>query len=156
MEAIQRPEVKFVDKSEKFHFKKKDYKQYAHVYSARLRILGDLLKKKAQEKWGAKHPIKQLADLREENQEVCVIIGTLYKHQVLRPSILREVAEETSMLQEVHRSNYVDKNDKLILEDDLQRIRLLGKIDVHEVVTGIVCAVLGKIRVRQEFYGKQN
>jgi hypothetical protein len=29
------------------------------------------------------------------------------------------------------------------LEDELQRIRLTGNLDVHLVVTGVVCAVLG-------------
>lgn len=44
------------------------------------------------------------------------------------------------------RSNYNDENDVLILEDELQRIRLEGKINVPEMVTGIVAAVLGKLK----------
>lgn len=42
------------------------------------------------------------------------------------------------------RQNYTDDNDKLILEDELQRIRLIGKFHIHSIVTGVVCAVLGK------------
>lgn len=85
-----------------------------------------------------------MADLREDNPEKCVLIGTLFKHQPLKPSILREISEETQLTPQPARDNYVDDSDKLILEDELQRIRLLGKIDVHTIVTGVVCAVLGK------------
>jgi len=41
------------------------------------------------------------------------------------------------------RTHFVDDSDELILEDELQRIRLIGNLDVHLVVTGVVCAVLG-------------
>lgn len=41
------------------------------------------------------------------------------------------------------RTHFVDDSDQLILEDELQRIRLIGNLDVHSVVTGVVCAVLG-------------
>ena len=51
------------------------------------------------------------------------------------------------MAPQPHLNNFVDEGDKLILEDELQRIRLFGKIDVHRVVTGIVCAVLGKFSI---------
>lgn len=85
-----------------------------------------------------------MADLREDNPEKCVLIGTLFKHQPLKPSILREISEETQLAPQPARDNYVDDTDKLILEDELQRIRLLGKMDVHTIVTGVVCAVLGK------------
>lgn len=41
------------------------------------------------------------------------------------------------------RTRFFDDSDQLILEDELQRIRLIGNLDVHLVVTGVVCAVLG-------------
>jgi len=41
------------------------------------------------------------------------------------------------------RTRFFDDSDQLILEDELQRIRLVGNLDVHLVVTGVVCAVLG-------------
>lgn len=88
-----------------------------------------------------------MADLREDNPETCVLIGTLLKHQSLRPSILRDISEETQLAPQPVRENFVDDADKLILEDELQRIRLLGKMDVHTMVTGIVCAILGMFYV---------
>lgn len=155
-ESVERKTIPYKNTSEVFHHHKKDYKQYAHVYSARLQILGSLLKDKAIKKWGTSHPIKQLFELREENQETCIIIGTLFKHQVLQPSILKEVADEDQLIEQPLRSNYVDEGDKLILEDDLQRIRLLGKIETHEVVTGVVCAVRGKFFFSRNFNGNNS
>lgn len=45
------------------------------------------------------------------------------------------------------RTHFVHDSDTLVLEDELQRIKLVGDcIDVHQVVTGVVCAVLGNIK----------
>lgn len=88
-----------------------------------------------------------MADLREDIPETCVLIGTLFKHQSLKPSILRDISEVTQLAPQPVRENFVDDADKLILEDELQRIRLLGKMDVHTMVTGIVCAILGMFYV---------
>lgn len=41
------------------------------------------------------------------------------------------------------RTHFVCDTDKLIMEDELQRIVLLSSLDVNLVVTGVVCAVLG-------------
>lgn len=46
------------------------------------------------------------------------------------------------------RTHYTEEKDLLILEDDLQRIRLMGKIDVHSLSTGVVSAVLGELSLR--------
>lgn len=40
-------------------------------------------------------------------------------------------------------SNYVSEQDQLILEDELQRIRLVGNFNIKKLVTGVVVAVLG-------------
>lgn len=164
----------YCDTSDRFRFKgPNDYsKQFAHIYASRLAQMRKLLTVIVQEKWGKstnfnrkfinrvfyltrlyiwligkKYPLKRMADLREDNPEKCILIGTLFKHQPLKPSILRELSEETQLAPQPARDNYVDDTDKLILEDELQRIRLLGKIDVHTIVTGVVCAVLGKAQL---------
>lgn len=56
---------------------------------------------------------------------------------------MKELSEETQLVPQPARFNFADDADQLILEDELQRIRLFGKLDVHRMVTGVVCAVLG-------------
>lgn len=82
--------------------------------------------------------------MREDNPEKCVLIGTSFVHQKLKPSILKEISEEAQMAPQPIRDNFADDSDVLVLEDEVQRIQLLGEITVHNFVTGIVFAVLGK------------
>lgn len=96
---------------------------------------------------GNQYSIKKMADLREENPEKCVIIGTTFVYQKLKPSILREISEETQLEPQPIRQNFADESDTLILEDEVQRIQLLGDFPVSKYVTGIVMAVLGKILI---------
>lgn len=94
---------------------------------------------------GTKYPFKKISELNEDNPETCIIIGTFFKDQVLKPSILKEISEDNQLVPLPPRSNYNDENDVLILEDELQRIRLEGKINVPEMITGVVAAVLGEL-----------
>ncbi|XP_037928858.1 DNA polymerase delta subunit 2 [Teleopsis dalmanni] len=132
--------------SNKFVIKPFDYqKQYSHLYAHRLAEMTALLSARAMEKWGADNTVKKLCDLREEQDETCIVIGTIYKHQAHKPSILREISEENQLAPQPPREYYADPDDKLILEDELQRVKLVGKIDTRIMATGVVCAVLGNI-----------
>ena len=42
------------------------------------------------------------------------------------------------------RTKYVGVNDKLILEDEVQRITLTGNLPSRDLVTGVVVALLGR------------
>lgn len=42
------------------------------------------------------------------------------------------------------RTKYVDESDKLYLEDELQRIILMGDLDVQTSVTGIITMIYNK------------
>ncbi|XP_058123972.1 DNA polymerase delta subunit 2 isoform X1 [Anopheles ziemanni] len=142
--SFERLKVPYQNTSDSFHFHAKDFsKQFAFIYASRLDEMLNLLEDRVQQKWGNDIPIKRLADLREECPQKCVIIGTLFKHQELKPSILKEISEENQLAPQPPRSHYTNDTDILILEDALQRIRLVGNIDVHSVVTGVVCAVMG-------------
>lgn len=75
----------YQDNMERFRFERhNDYsKQFAHIYASRLEQMRNLLTERVKAKWEDKYPLKKMFELREENPEKCVIIGTLYKHQVL-------------------------------------------------------------------------
>ncbi|XP_075166163.1 DNA polymerase delta subunit 2 [Haematobia irritans] len=137
---------KYENYSHKFLVKSFDYqRQFFHLYSHRLAEMTGFMAKRAEEHWGKKVPIKKLCDLREENEEECIIIGTIYKHQAHKPSILKEISEENQLAPQPPRQHYSDPEDKVILEDELQRVRLHGNVKCEELATGIVCAAMGLI-----------
>ncbi|XP_053606441.1 DNA polymerase delta subunit 2 [Plodia interpunctella] len=134
----------YTDYSQRFYRVSRDFsKQYAHIYSARLNTFRTILEPVIREKWQQDYKILKLCQLRDKNTP-CVIIGTLFKFQQLKPSILKELSDELEIIPQPTRTHFVHESDSLVLEDELQRIKLVGdSIDVHQVVTGVVCAVLG-------------
>ncbi|XP_068618471.1 DNA polymerase delta subunit 2 isoform X2 [Battus philenor] len=132
---IDRQTLTYTDCSKKFYQVSRDYsKQYAHIYSARLNTFRDILEPIIKHKWSNKYKVLKLCELREKNT-LCVIIGTLFKLQQLKPSILKELSDQLEI---------IPQPASIVLEDELQRIKLTSNcIDVHEVVTGVVVAILG-------------
>lgn len=141
---IERHEVDYTECSERFRKVSRDFsKQYAHIYAARLGTFRNILDKIVHKKWSNKYKTLKLCDLREKGVQ-CVIIGTLFKNQQLKPSILKELSDRLEIIPQPSRTHFVHESDSLVLEDELQRIKLVGAcIDVHQVVTGVVCAILG-------------
>lgn len=85
-----------------------------------------------------------MTELEDFDGQTCVIIGTLYKHQQWKPSILRELSEDHQLTVPPPRPDYCSEKDQVFLEDEMLRIKLIGDVvDIDSVVTGIVCAVLG-------------
>lgn len=119
-------------------------RQYAHIYAARLLEMRPLLSERAQQKWGSDVSIRKLCDLQTGEQ--CCIVGTLFKRMELQPSILKEISEEHNLLPQPARAKYISDTDELILEDELQRIKLEGKIDRDRCFTGSVIAIYGAER----------
>jgi DNA polymerase delta subunit OB-fold domain len=86
-------------------------------------------------------PVKKLSDL-VENQD-CLIIGTLYKEMELKPSILKEFSEDNEIPIQPVLPRYASEHDTLLLEEESQRIVLIGDIDIHQIVTGVTAALFG-------------
>ena len=147
-------ESTYRNQSERFYIKEKNYtRQYAPLYANRLVEMREEVKKTALKKWSNKtneYKLKSLVDI--ETNEKCIIIGTLYKEMDQKPNILKELSEETISIFQPIKERYTDPSDHLILEDELQRIVLIGNISISEMCTGFVIAVLGYEDEESKFY----
>lgn len=113
----------YEDLSGRFRLRLRSYdRQFSNIYAVRISEARRRTEKIAQMKWGkwyllrfgfrypscmrshlAKQyflliplgkPVHKLTDLNGMRGEKCVIMGTLYKHQELKPSILQEVSKQ--------------------------------------------------------------
>lgn len=130
--------------SDVFSKQNTDYKkQYSSIYLIRLKQMEGFLNERIKRKWNNKYPICQLHKLTETNYDKCVVIGTLFKDQKLKPSVLKQLAESNQLVAPPIVTHFSDDSDVLYMEDELQRYKLLGNISAAHIVTGITCALLG-------------
>ncbi|XP_055931815.1 DNA polymerase delta subunit 2-like [Argiope bruennichi] len=125
-------------------------RQYAPYYEARLKTASVLLQREISKKWGQEISVKKLCDVT--GSERCIVIGTIFKHMELHPSILKEICEEYNLIPQPITEEYTNEDDFLMLEDDLQRVVLCGNIDPQTHVTGINIAVLGYTEENGKFF----
>ncbi|GAV63959.1 DNA_pol_E_B domain-containing protein [Cephalotus follicularis] len=141
---LQRKQATYQSLDESFMIQKEVYKgqQYSHIYFARLHFMRTLLYSLVPN-WKPHLPVCTILGL-EEGKE-CIIVGTLFKHMKLKPSILDEYSKERSVTSLVKPHNFVHIDDCLILEDESGRVKLTGTLlSPSAYVTGIVAAVHGK------------
>lgn len=79
--------------------------------------------------------VRKILEIQEDAE--CVVLGTVYKEQRLRPSILDEYTKGRGGRGVVGLSNFCSDDDVAILEDEGSRVRLGGgNLPVSQVVTG--------------------
>ena len=77
-------------------------RQFYHVYRSRLEKLRPRVEAAARQKFGANVKIQSLCDLSNDednatsNKKV-LVVGTLFKHQELKPNILKEISEDNEI-----------------------------------------------------------
>ncbi|KAL7289107.1 hypothetical protein TKK_0017055 [Trichogramma kaykai] len=146
MEQYERKTAEFEDFA-RFHIQSRSFlRQFCGIYKARLATLKPKALKRAIVKWG-KCKVLQIVDLTKEEYEgvQCAIFGTLYKHQELKPSVLKTISEELQAVPQPPRLNFCSPKDSVYLEDDVSRIKLFGGLEPDTLVTGLVCGVLGHV-----------
>ena len=86
-------------------------RQFYHLYRSRLERLKPRVEEAARQRFGENVRIRSLCDLgndeesEEPNQDKRVlVVGTTFKHQELKPNILREISEDNEIqVQPIHR-----------------------------------------------------
>lgn len=127
-ENTERLSLNYENLSEKWSRATPNYnKQYCNIYLTRLKEMTALLETNIEKKWGKKYPICKLHKLSEENYTKCVVIGTIFKNQRLKPSILKQLAESNQLVPQPIVTHFTDKSDELFIEDELQRYLIVSK-----------------------------
>lgn len=148
---LQRKQSLYQSLDESFGIQKEVYRgqQYSQIYFARLHLMRTLLYSLLPN-WKPHLPVCTVLGL-EEGQE-CIIVGTLYKHMKLKPSILDEYSKERSASPLVQRDNFTHADDNLVLEDESGRVKLSGCLLLPSTyVTGNIIALHGKETSAGEF-----
>lgn len=113
--------------SSRFSRKTDDYNnQFYKIYNIRLDQMNKYILEAIKTKWGDKYRICKLYKLAEENDDICVVIGTLFKDQKLKPSVLKQLAESNQLMPQPILAHCTDESDVLYIEDELQRFQLEG------------------------------
>ncbi|KAJ0984786.1 hypothetical protein J5N97_003142 [Dioscorea zingiberensis] len=141
---VERKQALYRCLDERFVIRGERYRgqQYSQIYFTRLHHMRNILRPLVPN-WKPHLPVQTVLGL-EEGKE-CIVVGTIYKHMKLKPSILDEYSKERSTVPLVEPHNFMHHDDHLILEDESGRVKLTGNfLAPSTFVTGIVLAVHGK------------
>lgn len=87
-----------------------------------------MLQERIAKKWGTQYPVMELHKVPENDFEKCVIVGTLFKDQKLKPSLLRQMMEAKQMQPHSIPTHFTDESDQLFIENEKQRYQLVGML----------------------------
>ncbi|KAK6941918.1 DNA polymerase delta subunit, OB-fold domain [Dillenia turbinata] len=145
---LQRKRALYDSLDEKFEIQKETYRgqQYSQIYFARLHHMRTLLYSLLPN-WIPHPPVCTVLGLEEAKE--CIIVGTLYKHMKLKPTILDEYSKERSVVPLVKPHNFMQPDDHLVLEDESGRVKLGGTVILPSkyVRRRQICCFVSGIRV---------
>nr|GLL24625.1 DNA polymerase delta small subunit [Ipomoea trifida] len=148
---LQRKQSLYKSLDESFQIHKLMYRgqQYSQIYFARLHLMRTLLYSLLPN-WKPHLPVCTVLGLKEGKE--CIIVGTLYKHMKLKPSVLDEYSKGRSATALAESHNFVHSDDYLVLEDESGRVKLSGSLLLPSTyVTGLVVALHGKETTAGDF-----
>ncbi|NWS78858.1 DPOD2 polymerase, partial [Crotophaga sulcirostris] len=123
------PVAAYADRSQPFLLGQRSFaRQYAHIYAARLLQMRPHLQHRARRRWGESLP--GVGGRWEWHPD---LVGTCWKR--LR-GLLGSERKVHNLVPQPPLPKYIHPSDELILEDELQRIKLEGTIEVQRLVTG--------------------
>ena len=125
----------------RFSLANKMHGQYFQLYYSRFRALAPRVREACTEAFGPGVPQRTVLELVEG--ERCVVIGTLYKDMRLKPIILDEYVKDYDKSAVKTLEKYTRDDDRLELEDESARLKLVN-IDAAPFVTGVVVGCVGK------------
>uniref|UniRef100_A0A0R3S4D4 DNA polymerase delta small subunit n=1 Tax=Elaeophora elaphi TaxID=1147741 RepID=A0A0R3S4D4_9BILA len=148
MSRRRRYSAHYQNLSDKYLIGKKDieaecfHRQYYHIYRARVKLLQKRIVDNAKLLLGDNIEPCRLTKVGKDDK--VLVIGTVAKRVKLRPSILRDLAEEQLILpQPVAEDKLIGDEDFVEFEDDDQIVRLSGDFVMDELATGCVVGIYG-------------
>ncbi|KAL6752310.1 DNA polymerase alpha/epsilon subunit B-domain-containing protein [Haematococcus lacustris] len=150
---IPRCTAAYVNQDEPFRVTDRSYeKQYAQLYFARLSMMAKVMQAQVAKNWPGIELLKILEVGSREGSQALAVIGTLYKNQKMKPSILDEYSKDRGLRAALGASSFCSQDDSLVLEDEGARMALQGDcLPVHSLVTGVVVAVRGVYELGGDF-----
>ncbi|KAJ2904029.1 hypothetical protein MKZ38_008961 [Zalerion maritima] len=140
--------------------KERSYQQqYGDMYFLRLMRIKPAVELIAEEAWRETviggEPAKKAERVLDVRQgELCWVVGTCYMDMPLKPNILEDVSRDRWISAPISTQKYASsdpEDDKIMLEDDSGRIRLVGDhLENIHLVTGAIIAALGTENVNGE------